>query len=366
MRRVQSPDSTCDAIWQERAFWLKKKMTTAVIGGGIAGVTASRLLAMLGDVSQLGRISLLDRGQRLGGRMSSRPIDDQFTWNYGHQGLGVFDRLPPGARRLEGEDRVAALALLGRAPEKISPTAVVAEQPMAVDALTLPDTIDVRLKCNVVDVRRTSDRRWQLTYERESATSQEIFDRLIVADYGAATSLLGDAAASLVDRIQGVQYDPMFAYMARLSSVDGCRPKATEAFSLLKYGTDPPRVWGFTSLDMTARLLREHPMESGGRVIPQTKEYRAAVAQVLDAIIEAAGGQVVKSSLCHRWGRAIPINPIESEPFVYDADLRLGVCGDMFRTDGAAPHASAVRSAEALARHVTLTDFTPSQRPAKL
>ncbi len=349
--------------------------TTAVIGGGIAGVTASRLLAMFGEAGQMGRISLLDRGQRPGGRMSSRPMNmnDRFTWNYGYQGLGVFDRLPPGARRLEGKERAEALALLGRAPGTTSPAAVVAEQPMPIDALELPDGVDVRTKCNVVDIRRIEDKRWQLTYERESATSQATFDRVIVADYTAATSLLGDAAASLVHKIHGVRYDPIFAYMACLSSADGCRLAMSAAaadgrltFSMLRHATHPPRVWGFTSRDTTAQLLREHPMESDGRVVPQTKEYRAAVARMLDAVISASGAQVVES-MCHRWGRGFPVNPIESEPFVYDADLRLGICGDMFRVDGAAPFDSAVRSAEALARHVMdETKVTTSRRPAKL
>lgn len=346
--------------------------TTAVIGGGIAGVTTSRLLSMLGEASQLGRISLLDRGQRLGGRMSSRPINDHFTWNYGYQGIGVFDRLPPGARHLEGKERAEALALLGQAPGTTT-LAVVAEQPMPVDALELPDGVDVRTKCNVVDIRRMEDKRWQLTYERESATSQATFDRVIIADYTAATSLLGDAATSLVHRIHGVRYDPIFAYMARLSSAEGCRLATSAAaagglstFSTLRHATNPPRVWGFTSRDTTMQLLRDHPMESGGRVVPQTKEYRAAVARVLDAVISASGAQVVES-MCHRWGRGFPVNPIESESFVYDADLRLGVCGDMFRVDGTAPFDSAVRSAEALARHVIdQTHVTSSQRPAKL
>jgi len=350
---------------------LAKMSTTAVIGGGIAGVTASRLLMMFADASQVGRISLLDRGQRLGGRMSSRPIDEQFTWNYGYQGLGVFDRLPPGARRLEGKNRTEALALLGRAPETMS-LAVVAEQPLAMDVLELPEGVDVHTKCNVVDLRRTVDKRWQLTYERESGTSHATFDRVIVADYTAATSLLEDAAAALVNRIQGVRYDPIFAYMARLSSADGCRLATSNAaadsrmaFSLLRHATDPPRVWGFTSRDMTAQLLREYPMETNGRVVPQTKEYRAAVARVLDAVISASGGQVVES-MCHRWGRGFPVNPIESESYIYDADLRLGVCGDMFRVDGTAPFESAVRSAESLVRHVMDETEVTLQRPAKL
>ena len=340
-------------------------ISTAVIGGGIAGVTASRLLAVLGDVSQLGRIALFDRGQRLGGRMSSRPINEQFTWRYGYQGLGVYadpERTPRGAQRLEGKDRAEALALLGRATER----GTVAQSPLSSsDLLSLPDAVEVHTKCNIVDLRRTAEHRWQLTFEQQDAgQTHAMFDRVVVADHTAATSLLRPEASHIVDRIRGVEYRPMFAYMARLSGEDSCATTASNdewrlTFSMLRHAKNSPYIWGFTSSDTTARLLTEHPMtDASGRVVPQSKDYRAAIASKLDRVIEASGGHVVES-FCHRWGRAIPINPVEGESFIYDAALQVGCCGDMFRVDDCAPFESAVRSAEAMAKFITITPPKP-------
>ena len=333
--------------------------TTAIIGGGIAGITASRLLS--GVVGLQGNsVALFERSTRLGGRVSSRTVNDSFVWVYGYQQLGLYPNphLPPGGTRvLEGKERIDAVALLGRDSRE---DVVVADSPLR--GLDVPDDVDVRTGCNVVGLRRTSEKRWGVTFEQHAGRHEATFDRVVIADYTAATSLLRqvlstaldppslEAVQSITDRLDGVEYRPVFAYLAHLHGDMSEEPITSNAFSMLRQ--EHSFVWGFTSPEMTARLLRELPMtDAHGRVVPQAKEYRSQVASILDETV--GGASRVRESWSHRWGRGFPTKTINDTKFLYDERLRLGVCGDMFAVDGLAPFDSAEKSAEALVGAMT-------------
>jgi len=361
--------------------------TTAVIGGGIAGITASRLLGLANRSST---VLLFDRGNRLGGRANERRVDDgepssssssssSFTWHYGYQGIGLYpdgSRLPSGARPLEGSSRREAMALLGRGSVDVDvDDVVVAEStPSPVELFELPDGVDVHARCNVVGLQRTPEERWRVMFERSSSpstsstkTRQEeatVVDQVVIADWTAATGLLRGTA--MADRLQGVSYRPMFAYLALLRDAPaGDLHAPAGAFSMLKLRREPGGSYfcGYTSPEMTARILHELPMaDRRGLVTPQTPAYRRAVAAMLDGTLVDAGIEI-EMSWSHRWGRALPVNAIEGERFLYDERLGVGVCGDMFCVDGAAPFDSARASAAAL---VDAIGAAPRTRSSKL
>jgi hypothetical protein len=360
--------------------------TTAVIGGGIAGITASRLLGLANRSSP---VLLFDRGNKLGGRASERRVDDgepssssssssSFTWHYGYQGIGLYpdaSRLPRGARPLEGSTRREAMALLGRG--SVDGVVVAESTPSPVELFELPDGVDVHARCNVVGLQRTPEERWRVTFERSpspsssssSSSSTTVVDQVVIADWTAATGLLRGTA--MADRLQGVSYRPMFAYLARLRDAPaGDLHAPAGAFSMLKLRREPggSYVCGYTSPEMTARILHELPMaDRRGLVTPQTPAYRRAVAAILDGALVDVGIDIdidIEMSWSHRWGRALPVNAIQGgEPFLYDERLGVGVCGDMFCVDGAAPFDSARASAAAL---VDAIGAAPRRRSSRL
>lgn len=363
--------------------------TTAVIGGGIAGITASRLLGLANRSSP---VLLFDRGNKLGGRASERRVDDgepssssssSFTWHYGYQGIGLYpdaSRLPRGARPLEGSSRREAMALLGRGSvDGDGDGVVVAEStPSPVELFELPDGVDLNASCNVVGLQRTPEERWRVTFERSPSSSSStktrreeatVVDQVVIADWTAATGLLRGTA--MADRLQGVSYRPMFAYLARLRDAPaGDLHAPAGAFSMLKLRREPggSYVCGYTSPEMTARILHELPMaDRRGLVTPQTPAYRRAVAAILDGTLVDVGIDIdidIEMSWSHRWGRALPVNAIQGgEPFLYDERLGVGVCGDMFCVDGAAPFDSARASAAAL---VDAIGAAPRRRSSRL
>lgn len=339
--------------------------STCVVGGGIAGIAAAARLAMI-DM----KVSLFDRGRNLGGRCSTRRVED-IAVNYGCQYVSVYpaedSRQPSpgrqGTRVLEGESRMKALSFLGRESTS-GMERVVVESPASVGALLSPHKdVKVYSSCNVVGLTRTPQRTWEVMYEdtRSGVASRatSTFDTVILADFTAAMTLtrnldLAPEASHMITKLHEVKYRPIFSYIVRVSGLDGMDDASHPSFARLAR-QDASEYWvGFTSKDTTARLLEKFPMtDAHGNVVPQTKDYRESIAAELhrDAA-DALGTDKIVESLAHRWGRAFPVNPISETHYIYDSNNRIGICGDMFQVDGTTPFRSSQLSGLQLASAV--------------
>ena len=375
----------------------------AVIGGGIAGLScASRLQELLGATS---RVTVYDTGKRgPGGRASSRlwqddasrPVDHAVQFAEAH--TTAFSHFMEGlaqagtVRRLSSED-VTILS----APNQCNPVGDGVARFVGVGGMgAIADALasglddvrqDVWVSPNGGIRKGTRDGPWLV---RESKTVEASYDAIVIAHNGKCAERLtsrqparavhallrarfaarlgngGSGGASgrmTLNSIYSLLFEVPKGVMPDTLSTCSfvrCEPQlmflsnnaAKHASVDTSHGTE---VW--TALSSAAfgaeyKAPQEH-IEGTDVEVEVTANLLQAVSRAAGLPEDALRASVVASKL-QLWGAAVPINTWTGGSFAWDASEDIGVAGDWFATEGAAPSTieSAWLSGRLLAEHV--------------
>jgi predicted NAD/FAD-dependent oxidoreductase len=272
----------------------------AIIGAGMAGITAARVLREAGA-----RVTLFDKGRRPGGRLATRHVDG-FTFNHGCQFFTARDAGFAAAAApfsapwiMMGEDRFAGV------PD------------MAAIAAGLAAGLDIHSSAHVRRLSRANGT-WNLHFDDRQAGP---FDRLILAiPAPQAAAMLGAIRHPFALALDAVRMAPCWALLLGL---DG------DEFAVApSQAADSPISW----------LARENS-RPGASTSPISYTIHASAAwsaahleDTPDQVIEALSAETPLARhatyrAAHRWRYALADKPL-GEPFLWDAAQNLGLCGD--------------------------------------
>ncbi|HLM44291.1 MAG TPA: FAD-dependent oxidoreductase [Myxococcaceae bacterium] len=320
----------------------------AVIGAGLSGLALARFLTEI-DFP----VKVFDKGRGPAGRMSTRNRDGG-SFDHGAQ---YFTARDPGFQRMvrtweergvvaEWRGRFGSLAHGTVTPETEGPVRYVGVPGMSAVPLAVASRVDVRGGVRVEQVRREGEA-WALTSETGEALGT--FEVVVAAVPAPQAVALLSAAPALVARAAEARMEPCWAVMASFDApvslpLDGVfvkdSPLSWAARDSSKPGRPPGERW---VLHATPEFTREH--------LEETPEVVAPL--LVGAFARAAGLELSpREVVAHRWRYARP-EPALSEGALFDAELRLGACGDWCagsRVEGA------FLSAMALSRKIALLE----------
>jgi renalase len=330
---------------------MKSKMATqprkiAVIGAGVAGLACARTLVQAGH-----RVTLLEKGTTVGGRMASR--ETQFgSFDHGSQYFTVRDTRfeqvlaqSPGLRKPWSATAVRVLDPHGRVVEASLPPVEphwVAVPTM--DALTrhwaqpLIANGSVELQTRVTRIERDAldAGRWQLQTSgpQDSVHVFPGFDAVLLAmPSGLAAGLLAQSAVAeaMAQRIAQVTLAPCWSLM--IAFAQAVQPKLAHL--------GPQWNAAMSTHHRIAWLARESSKPGRGGVERWTVQASPAWSQehllddeprvqakLLKAFGEVTGIYAEPSyAQVHRWRWAKTEAPL-GRSHLWDSDAAIGVCGD--------------------------------------
>ena len=322
----------------------------AILGAGMAGVTAARTLVQAGH-----QVSVFEQAAQVGGRMATRDTP-WGSFDHGAQYFTVRD--PRFALALEqvpgtsacvrpwSANAVRVLDPLGHVVEAALPTREAHFVPTPgmqslVAHWAAPLQAAGRLHLNARVERLSRDRldphRWQLQVQGEEAVVASGFDAVLLAlPHAQSVQLLRqsgvDASASeLMASIQGVEVAPCWTLMlafpqANQPSLSYLGPQWNVARSthhriawLARESSKPRRSpierW---TVQASPEWSLEHLQDDPARV----------EAKLLKAFAELTGIRTQPAEvLMHRWGQAKTLRPLGTS-HLYRPQAGLGTCGD--------------------------------------
>ena len=293
--------------------------TIAIIGAGLAGLSAARSLAARGIP-----VRLFDKGRAPGGRLATRRAE--------HEGRRLqFDH---GAQylRAEGEGFAAALAEAGAAPWP-DPARRVGTPGMSALPRALLGTLPLAASRHVGEILGSPGawrlRHWDAKEARPGAPLPETppqedgpFSAVLVTVPAPQAAELVPAMAG---RLRAVRYAPCWTVMAafdrRLDAPDTLRPEGHAVGWAARDSSKPGRegsaeCWVVQAAPGWTRAHLEQRAEA--IVAPLLAEFAALCGAPPPAPAWAAA---------HRWRYSLLEAPL-GEPFLWDASARIGLAGD--------------------------------------
>lgn len=303
----------------------ERPLGVAVIGAGLSGLICARSLSGHGHA-----VSVFDKARGVGGRMSTRRIADQ-SFDHGAQYFTVRD--PLFARQVESWRQVGCVATWkgkitvldagGVRSKESNIERFVGVPGMNAICRHLAVDLDVTLETRVDSLEHVGDR-WRLTSDGQSDLGS--FDAVVISTPAPqAAELLLKAAPAVAARASQVEMAPCWAVMASFAKpldlgFDGAFVHDSALSWVARNTSKPGRPQG------EAWLLHASPDWSLAHLALDKKDV---ARQLLEAFGSAVGGfSAGPADLdAHRWRFALPTEPL-TEPCLFDAGLRLGVCGD--------------------------------------
>jgi len=295
----------------------------AVIGAGISGLIAARILAERGYP-----VTVFDKGQRPGGRASTR-IEGHFSFDHGCQYFTARDRrfiryveawnelgivCPWDARRasLHG-------GIISAVQDKV--TRYVGVPGMDATARHLARDLDIRSGVKVSAVEYTASG-WNIHFGNAMPETYEI---LVCAIPPAQTLELLKNQTPLVGKASEVSMQPCWAAMAVFdyeldTSFDAAHVSGSPLVWAANNGSKPGRSTG------ECWVLHASPSWSHDHI----ERPPAEIAAMLTAeFFKSSGLAPVKPKLlsAHRWLYASPAKPLP-DTLLWDAGHAVGICGD--------------------------------------
>ena len=315
----------------------------AIVGAGLAGLAAARGFAAAG-VDAL----LFDKARSKGGRLCTRRGEDA-AFDHGAQYFTCRDaRFAELLAPLRAEGVVApwpgrmgtlARGRVGTLREERE--RLVGVPGMSALARAMARDLEIVPQTRIARVART-EAGWRLV--DEDGTSVGDYPAVVVATPAPQAVPLLAAVPRLEAAVGAVRMEPCWAAMLRFEAavpvdVDGAfiedSPLAWVARNNSKPGRPGSECWVLHATPEWSRALLEiEPEDACERL---TRAFEQACNLRLPPIVHAAA---------HRWRFASTGQPL-GHAFLWDADARLGVCGDW--GDGGRVE-SAVLSGDALAR----------------
>jgi predicted NAD/FAD-dependent oxidoreductase len=282
----------------------------AVVGAGMAGLTAAAKLAEAGQ-----DVTVFDKGRRAGGRVATRrdgdAKPDQRRFNHGCQHFTLRD---PAFRE--------QMLALGALPW---PAAGEERFVFAPDMAALGEALTAGLELfsssHVTAISRPANI-WELSFKN---SARQVFDTLILAVPAVqAAALLAPSRHGFLDALQGVAMAPcwsvMLGFAADPAGPDTLRPQAGPLAWIARENARPGQgraPAGFT-LHAGPDWSRTHLEDTPEAVLTALLPEFAATTGIAATPTHATA---------HRWRYALAETPL-GEAFLWDAETRLGLCGD--------------------------------------
>lgn len=277
----------------------------AIIGAGMAGLTLARQLQAAGR-----NFSIFDKGRRPGGRLATRRGEAQH-FNHGCQFFTLRDA-----------GFGAAMRGAGAAPWAAAGAACFAGVPdMASVAETLADGLGVRASAHVSGLTRDGAA-WRVEFK--DGTAQMFGTVALAIPAQQAASLLASLGHRFTDALAAVRMAPcwtvMLGFDGPVAGPDVLRPENSALGWLARENSRPGAAEapvGYT-VQATAAWSRAHLEDDAQSVLTELTNEFARVSEITALPARAAA---------HRWRYALAEAPL-GEPCLWDAELRLGLCGD--------------------------------------
>ena len=298
--------------------------SVAIVGAGLAGLTAARLLASRGYP-----VSLLDKGRGPGGRATTRR-EGEFVFDHGCQYLTARDPrflsyLEVWAEQAQSSVWPARLANCERGailPFQDDSPRWVGVPGMSAIAKTMAAGLDLRLETRIASLQR-SEEGWAMASDAQPL--DDAFELVIVAVPPDQAIPLLAASPRLQSAAATVRMQPCWAVMAAFEydldlPFDAAffhgGPVVWAANNGSKPGRPDAECW---ILHASPAWSREHLEDAPEKII----------APVLEDFFRATGLKPLKPLFAktHRWRYASPENPL-GEGCLWDNHTGLGVCGD--------------------------------------
>ncbi len=299
-------------------------LTVAVVGGGLAGLTAATELATRGYT-----VTVFDKGRGPGGRMARRRANT-YHFDHGAQYFTVRDpRFRARVAAWEAEGIVAPWPLRLGVVENGVVSAKDNSEPRYVgtpgmNALSkhLADALGVRFGVRIETLARHADG-WHLTTTTGDALGP--YDIAIVNTPPAQAVPLLAVAPILVEQAASVVMDPCWATMLAFETP---LPVAYDGLFI----NGGPLGWAERNSSKPGRPNGETWVLHGSPDWSRThlEWEQADIAPLLTAaFFEALSMEAVAPIFqqAHRWRFSIAQNPL-GVGALWDADRRIGVCGD--------------------------------------
>lgn len=294
----------------------------AIVGAGLAGLSAARKLAQAGR-----SVLVLEKGRGAGGRLATRR-GEHGRFDLGAQYFTVRD--PRFASAVEtwfaaghvapwpGRIRVWRDGVLSNTQD--DPVRYVGVPGMSALARALCAGLDVRFESRVAAIAFESDL-WRLRGERDDAGWQA--ENLVLALPPAQAAALLASYPAIANRLAAVNFAPCWALMLSLRDpldfpADGVFVHDSPLSWLARDSSKPGRegeTWVVHANPAWSRANLEKVPEM---IVP---ELGAAFARVVNDVVRP------RYADAHRWRYALP-DPALPEPCLHYPELKLGLAGD--------------------------------------
>jgi predicted NAD/FAD-dependent oxidoreductase len=301
----------------------RRRESTAIIGAGLAGLTAAGRLARHGH-----RVALFDKGRRPGGRMSTRRAKG-YRFDHGAQYFTANDER--FRKIVEGWVR-AGVAAPWETPVAVVESARVLPAPDVQRYVGTPDmdavitylasNHDVSFSTRVSAVSRTKGR-WTVTGEEDAELGR--YDTLLVALPPAQVLQIVGPGVSLTEPLRSISMLPCWTVMGAFDSAvdlpfDAALVRGSPLSWVARNNSKPQRSvqecwvlhasadWSMTNIDLEHDQVREALLDA----------FSTITGAAISAPLFAAA---------HRWRYARAAEPLGVDS-LRDPELALGSCGD--------------------------------------
>ncbi|MBV9076896.1 MAG: FAD-dependent oxidoreductase [Methylobacteriaceae bacterium] len=289
--------------------------SVAVIGAGMAGAIAARHLAGAGV-----NVLVLDKGRTVGGRMSTRRLSGDLSFDHGAQYFTARDPRFVAAVAAWVADGVAE-------PWPAEPGWFVGTPTMRAPAEALTRDLDVLTRCTVTQVHRDSEG-WRLTVAGgEPVAGGRRFDALLVTAPAPQAALLLATAGVSLPELDRVRYAPCWALML---AHDGPSPLAQTFWR----GSDPAAPVAWLAQNNTKPGRPARPVALVAHASPDwSRRHLEDEAPHVEALLRAevaghvGGALQATAAVAHRWRYALVETAI-GEPCLWRPEIGLGFAGD--------------------------------------
>jgi predicted NAD/FAD-dependent oxidoreductase len=328
----------------------------AIVGAGVAGLTAARHLARAGR-----DVVVFEKARGVGGRISTRR-SEAAAFDHGAQYFTC--RSDSFSRQVEDWRRRGVAAAWG-APIHVlgggESSASGAETRRYVgvpgmSALARDLAHELRVECGRRIARiEGSPTSWRLIAEEGLEFTG--FDTVVVATPAPQAVPLLAPAPRLAELAAGVEMQPCYAVMVTF-------PHALEVDFGGAFVSEPPLAWVSRNASKPQRasgecwVLHASPEWSAQRL---EEPFEVVAEALLRAFSNALGRKLPAASFCsaHLWRFARTNQPL-GMPFLWQVDERLAVCGDWMH---GARIEDAFTSGELLARAILGDETLPASHP---
>lgn len=342
--------------------------SVAVIGAGIAGLTAARTLADQGWT-----VSVLEKSRGVGGRMSTRRFDDGVTFDHGAQYFTARDER--FRKYVESWEQQGLIEQWPAAPLEIvalrngqlvksdnpAPTIRYVGIPgMTAIAQHLSKALSVRFNTRIDRLCFAGNNEVELFDDQGQSIGS--FERVVVAIPAPQATELLASHGEFASKIGKVQLQPCWAVMAQFParwdvSWAGAFLHDSYLSWIARNGTKPGRAH-----DCEAVVIHATPSWTNEHWDSPPMDVAAAM---LEELWRSTGleSQAPAAIQAHRWRYAIPPEPLE-EGALTSADGRIVVCGDW--CSGARIEGAFLSGQAAAGRLLNSCQLQGNQRPVQL